>query len=199
MPPAAPQTAAAASAAPAAAAPQRTAALPQRGSEEPPAESQLTSPAVRSVPEGEEPGAPPPPPNIPPSPIATTAASRGAATQTAALSRTASAPAAAQQVAEIGFADGSAVLTGDARGKLNDIAAMQHQGGGALRVVGHSEPVAGKDAVQQRIDGLALALDRAKAVAQALSAAGVPANDIVVEAAPTRASETPRAEIFILR
>jgi len=146
------------------------------------------------VPEGETVAPPPPPPNIPPPPVRTSAAP----TQTAALTAPQH-PLMVQEIAQIVFADGSAAITGDAHGQLTAVALFQQKSGGAIRIVGHAEPRPGKDALQQQIDGFALALDRAKAVAKVLSDAGVPAQDMMVEAAPTRASDAPRAEIFITR
>jgi len=57
---------------------------------------------------------------------------------------------------------------------------------------------AGSDPVQQQVSSLDLALDRANAVAQALAQMGVPANQISVEAAPTRGgNDVARAEVFM--
>jgi outer membrane protein OmpA-like peptidoglycan-associated protein len=139
----------------------------------------------------------PPPPNIPPSPVRTTAAAP-ARTQTAALAAPQPQhPLEVRQLAEVAFAGGSADISSDARGQLSAVALFQQKAGGAIRIVGHAEPQPGKDALQQQIDGFALALDRAKAVAKVLGDAGVPPQAMMVEAAPTRAGDTPHAEIFI--
>jgi len=62
--------------------------------------------------------------------------------------------------------------------------------------VGHGEGRGGNAA----ITGFTLALDRAQAVAVALTNSGVPAKDISVEAAPVPARggrDVPRAEIYL--
>ena len=75
---------------------------------------------------------------------------------------------------------------------------MQRQQGGALRVIGHAKPGASSDATQQ-LASFTLAMGRAKAVAQELSAEGVPSSAIEIEAAPSRADDTiaSRAQIFL--
>ena len=62
--------------------------------------------------------------------------------------------------------------------------------------MGHGEGRGGNAA----ITGFTLALDRAQAVAVALTNSGVPAKDISVEAAPVPARggrDVPRAEIYL--
>jgi outer membrane protein OmpA-like peptidoglycan-associated protein len=222
----APTASAAASTAPAAAArtaatapnpaPDATAAArrpPPRGSEPPPAESTLQTPQVSSVPQGETAPPPPPPPSIPPpNQVATTGApapaAKAPAPQPPAVSAAApaAAPAApagparrsASRIAEISFTAGSAYLPDTVRGTVADVAKLHQRQGGRIRVIGFGE-ARGKDA---GMAGFTLALDRAQAVAVALTEAGVPAKDIAVEAAPVPArggSDAPRAEIYIER
>ncbi len=204
----------------AAASPPRT-GPPARGSAAPPAESPITSPTVQNVPEGEPlvPAAPPPtlsprPEPAPPKQVAA-AASQAASPEIAPpakLAQPASAPAApssassaqtaarrsavSYHVADVSFAPGSAWLSGALRGTVADIVKLHNQNGGTIRIVGHGEAT-GSDAA---MTGLTLALDRAQAVAVALTDSGVPAKDIAVEAAPVAAGgghDTPRAEVYI--
>lgn len=100
-------------------------------------------------------------------------------------------------VGDIAFAEGSSDLAETQRSALAEIAGLYKQTGGEVRIVGHAEPGHSSDAIRQRIAGLDLALDRANAVAQALTRMGVPPRDIRVEAAPASASERPRAEVFM--
>ena len=75
---------------------------------------------------------------------------------------------------------------------------MQRQQGGALRIIGHAKPGSASDATQQ-LDSFTLALGRAKAVAQELSAEGVPSSAIEIEAAPGRTDDVvaSRAQVFL--
>ncbi len=198
------------------------------GGEQAPAESSLQTPEVRSLPQGETPPPPPAPANISPPPAASSAPAKSAPVKSAAAnpilltppaaepqSQTPSAERPAQSslalrspsgaknpmsvsVGDITFAAGSAALPPAHTGPLSDIAGLYKQAGGRIRVVGHAEQIASGDAVQQQVASLDLALDRANAVAQALVVLGVPANAIVVEAAPSRGgTELPRAEVFM--
>ncbi len=198
------------------------------GGEQPPTESSLQTPEVRTLPQGETPPPPPAPANISPPPAASSAPAKSAPVKSAAAnpilltppaaepqSQTPSAERPAQSslalrspsgaknpmsvsVGDITFAAGSAALPPAHTGPLSDIAGLYKQAGGRIRVVGHAEQIASGDAVQQQVASLDLALDRANAVAQALVVLGVPANAIVVEAAPSRSgTELPRAEVFM--
>jgi outer membrane protein OmpA-like peptidoglycan-associated protein len=102
-------------------------------------------------------------------------------------------------VATIAFASGSADLSDQERNQLSEIAAMQHDRGGALRVIGHAEPASGTIAAQQQLAQFNLALTRAKAVAQVLNHEGVPTQSIAVEAAPGRAgdADASHAQVFL--
>ena len=100
------------------------------------------------------------------------------------------------RVANIGFAPGSAYLSSGVRGTITDIVNTHNTEGGRIRIVGFGE-ASGKDAA---VAGFALALDRAQAVAVALTDAGVAPIDIAVEAAPVPArggADSPRAEVYL--
>jgi outer membrane protein OmpA-like peptidoglycan-associated protein len=100
------------------------------------------------------------------------------------------------RVANVSFATGSAFLSGALRGTIAEIVKLHNDDGGSIRIVGFGEAT-GKDAAMA---GLTLALDRAQAVAVALTDSGVAAKDISVEAAPVPAkggSDAPRAEIYL--
>ena len=185
---------------------------PVRGSEAPPAESSLQSPTISNLPQGEA-VTPPPPPRAVPNRVATTApppstrapvlrAPGGAPTQQATAPGNAPAtavlhhPGISYRVADVSFAPGSAYLSGALRGTIAEIVKLHSTEGGTIRIVGFGE-ASGKDAA---IAGLTLALDRAQAVAVALTDAGVSAKDISVEAAPVPAkggADAPRAEVYL--
>lgn len=186
---------------------------PVRGSEAPPAESSLQSPTIPNVPQGEAATPAPPPPRIPspnpnqvasaaPPPAATRAPLLHPPTQTASAPATMAATAPAHhsaisyRVADVSFAPGSAYLSGALRGTIAEIVKLHNDQGGTIRIVGFGE-ASGQDAA---VAGLTLALDRAQAVAVALTDSGVPAKDINVEAAPVPArggADAPRAEIYL--
>lgn len=204
--------------------PAHPAAAPSPKSEAPPDESPLTSPTVAQVPQGETPAAPPPPPQIPPplppvtaaspSPAlappqsaspsrdqATSAVTRLKAPQQQASLPPASAlrrgPAISYRVADIAFADGSAKLPDTASGTFAEVAKLYGENGGRIRIVGHGEAASGADAA---MNGFTLALDRAQAVAVALTGAGVPAKNITVETVPSRGGggkDVPLADIYL--
>jgi len=184
---------------------------PTRGSEAPPAESTLQAPAIHSVPQGEAvPPAPPPPRLSAPHAVAS-AAPRPAPTRlktpktpmqqaSAPANVTATAPshrpAISYRIADVSFAPGSAFLSGALRGTIAEVVKLHNDEGGTIRILGFGE-ASGKDAA---IAGLTLALDRAQAVAIALTDSGVAAKDIAVEAAPVPArggADAPRAEVYL--
>ena len=192
--------------------------LPQRGSEAPPAESKVVSPQVRSVPQGEPVTPVPPPPQIPSSapsqpqpPSGKPASAPSAAPQLkapkapeaeAALPPGASAaskphrPAISYRVADVAFAPGSALLPEKLRSTIDAVVKLHGENGGTIRIVGHGEASGSNAAVA----GFTLALDRAQAVAVALTERGVAAKDIAVEAAPVAAKggkDVPRAEVYL--
>jgi outer membrane protein OmpA-like peptidoglycan-associated protein len=172
---------------------------PVRGSEAPPAESSLQSPSIPNLPQGETPTPAPPPPSTrgpavhSPSGTATQQATAPAnAPATAAAHR----PGVSYRVADVSFAPGSAYLSGALRGTIAEVVKIHNTEGGTIRIVGFGEST-GKDAA---VAGLTLALDRAQAVAVALTDSGVAAKDIAVEAAPVAAkggTDAPRAEVYI--
>jgi outer membrane protein OmpA-like peptidoglycan-associated protein len=105
-------------------------------------------------------------------------------------------PAISYHAADVSFAPGSAFLSGALRGTIAELVKLHNDDGGTIRIVGHGEAT-GSDA---GMTGLTLALDRAQAVAVALTDGGVPAKDIAVEAAPVAArggNDIPRAEVYI--
>ena len=181
---------------------------PPRGSEAPPAESSLQSPVIPNLPQGETATPAPPAPRVPPNQVAnstpatrapTLRAPAGAPTQQATVP--ANAPATRRagisyRVADVSFASGSAYLSGALRGTVAEVVKIYNTEGGTIRIIGFGEAT-GKDAA---VAGLTLALDRAQAVAVALTDAGVPAKDIAVEAAPVAAkggADAPRAEVYL--
>ena len=100
------------------------------------------------------------------------------------------------RVADVTFASGSAYLSGALRGTIAEVVKLHNDQGGRIRIVGFGEAT-GQDAA---VAGLTLALDRAQAVAVALTDSGVAAKDINVEAAPVPArggADAPRAEIYL--
>lgn len=191
---------------------------PAHGSEAPPAESSLTSPKVKSVPEGEAVTPPPPPPQIsppqniapqnskvaappPPATVPGLKAPNVPARETSAPpstpnTATSRRPAISYRVADVAFTRGSALLSDKLRDTIAAIVKLHNDNGGMIRIVGHGEAAGSNTAVA----GLTLALDRAQAVAIALTDAGVAAKDISVEAAPVAArggSDVPRAEVYL--
>lgn len=189
------------------------AALPKRGSESPPQESSLTSPTISNLPKGEMPPPPPPSPSVastapppssplpkapavaaPPPPPVTPAPPRQVAAAGQGLPRP---PSVSYEVGEVKFTSGSAVLGAPQRSTLADIVTLHKRNGGRIRVVGYAERPAGGSAAAE-INTFTLALERAKRVAEALTQAGIPADQIAVEAAPSRpgVSEIPRVEVY---
>jgi len=104
-------------------------------------------------------------------------------------------PAAVTPVAEIKFTADSTSLTEGDRQKLETVVPLYRQSPGKVRVVGYAEAASG--AVEQ-LNGYRAALDRAQAVAAALTKAGIPSDKIQVEAAPAGAnSGESRAEVLL--
>jgi outer membrane protein OmpA-like peptidoglycan-associated protein len=184
-------------AAPAAGGPRR--GPPVKGSEAPPQESPLTTPSMRSLPQGESPNAPPPAPGGPrpqqqaalpaaPAlavPAALPAAPADPAEQPAVMrAPRGHAPSVTLQAAEIGFAGDGKTLSAEDNQHLAEAAKLQKQGGGSLRVIGYARRGYGPDAAREDLASFGAALDRANAVAQALTKLGVPASRITVQAAP---------------
>jgi outer membrane protein OmpA-like peptidoglycan-associated protein len=190
-----------------------------------PMESSLEMPKVRSTPNPEQVQAAPPPPYPVPAPTATNAppvtphlqSPPASAPLPAALDSTAyqapppppvlaplagsgrgvqKAPAPAPgPVAEIRFADDSTSLSPEDRQTIGKIVPLYEQNPGRVRIIGYAG--AGSGSVEQ-LNSFRAALDRAQAVAAALTQAGIPSDRIAVEAAPS-GSNTPenRAEVLL--
>jgi outer membrane protein OmpA-like peptidoglycan-associated protein len=101
----------------------------------------------------------------------------------------------ATPLAEIKFGADSTSLTDKDRQTLETVLPAYQQNPGKVRIVGYAG--AGSGAVEQ-LDSYRTALDRAQAVAAALTQAGIPSDKIQVEAAPagTNSSES-RAEVLL--
>ena len=190
-----------------------------------PMESSLEMPKVRSTPNPEQVQAAPPSPYPMPAPTATNAppvtprlqSPPAPAPLPAALDSTAyqapppppvlapltgsgrgvqKAPAPnAGPVAEIRFADDSTSLSAEDRQTIGKIVPLYEQNPGRVRIIGYAG--AGSGSVEQ-LNSFRAALDRAQAVAAALTQAGIPSDRIAVEAAPS-GSNTPenRAEVLL--
>jgi outer membrane protein OmpA-like peptidoglycan-associated protein len=134
---------------------------------------------------------PPAPPELPPPPP-----SRSAAAGTG-KSAAKPPPVVGPPVAEIKFGPDSANLTDKDRQALETVLPLYQQNPGKVRIIGYAGTGAGAGAVEQ-LSGYRAALDRAQAVAAALTQVGIPADKIQVEAAPAGAnSGESRAEILL--
>lgn len=96
----------------------------------------------------------------------------------------------------VAFPSGSARLANDRR-ELGGIVALYRRHHGMIRIVGHGESTGARSGSDQ-LSSFGLAIERAKAVAVALSELGVSAADLRVEAAPPQAAGA-GAEIFVSR
>jgi len=194
--------------------------------EPPPMETSLEVPKVRSVPNPEEVESAPPPPYptpsptaantppakphlpAPPAPAAIPEPIGSAAYQppppppvlaplsSSAKSGQKTSPAAADApVAEVKFAADSKALSDEDRQALEKVVPAYQQHPGKVRVIGYAG--AGGGAAEQ-LNSFRVALDRAQAVAAALTEAGIPADRIAVEAAPSAAGRVEsRAEVLL--
>jgi outer membrane protein OmpA-like peptidoglycan-associated protein len=98
-------------------------------------------------------------------------------------------------VAEIKFGTDSTTLTDKDRQTLETVLPVYQQSPGKVHIVGYAG--AGSGAVEQ-LDSYRTALDRAQAVASALTKAGIPSDKIQVEAAPQGDnSGESRAEVLL--
>ncbi len=190
-----------------------------------PMESSLEMPKVRSTPNPEQVQAAPPSPYPMPAPTATNAppvtprlqsppapAPLPAAPDSTAYQAPPPAPVLAPlagsgrgvqkapapnagPVAEIRFADDSTSLSAEDRQTIGKIVPLYEQNPGRVRIIGYAG--AGSGSVEQ-LNSFRAALDRAQAVAAALTQAGIPSDRIAVEAAPS-GSNTPenRAEVLL--
>jgi len=194
--------------------------------EPPPMESSLEVPKVRSVPNPEQVQSSPPPPYPTPAPAAANTQSAtahlpsppaaapmpeaiGSATfqppppppvlaplaNSGKSGQKPPAPSAGAPVAEVKFAADSTVLSDEDRQTVEKVVPLYQQNPGKVRVVGYAG--AGSGAVEQ-LNSFRAALDRAQAVAAALTKAGIPADKIAVEAAPSAANIAEgRAEVLL--
>src|SRR6185312_5437771 len=140
------------------------------------------APTAAAIPPTDTVMAAPPPPNIPPPDHTATAGGE----KTASAAPTAASDArhaAMHHIADVSFASGSALLSDKVDDTIDAIVKQHVKDGGKIRIVGHGE-AAGPNAA---VAGFNLALNRAQAVAVALSDKGVPSKDIAVEAAPVAA------------
>jgi outer membrane protein OmpA-like peptidoglycan-associated protein len=133
---------------------------------------------------------PPPAPELPPLPP-----NRSAAAAPGKGGQKPPAPTISVPVAEIRFGGGSTSLTDADRQALATVVPLYQQNPGKVRIVGYAG--AGGGAVEQ-LNSYRAALDRAQAVAAALTQAGIPSDKIQAEAAPTGTSSgESRAEILL--
>ncbi|HKT17447.1 MAG TPA: OmpA family protein [Stellaceae bacterium] len=137
----------------------------------------------------------PPPPQIPPPGRMPAPSPEKTASAAPTASQSGEQHGVSRHVADVTFPPGSALLSDKLRDTIDSIVKQHSKDGGRIRVVGYGEAVGANAATT----GFNLALDRAQAVAVALSDSGVPSKDISVEAAPVPASggrDVPRAEVF---
>jgi outer membrane protein OmpA-like peptidoglycan-associated protein len=190
-----------------------------------PMESGLVSPQIPETPQPESPQPPPPPPRLaaipaaksspgaplpppaaapppigatafqpPPPPPVMASPAPTATTMTPPAGATPAPPATATPVAEITFAAGSKGVSGGDLEALKKVAALYREHPGKLRVVGYVWVVG----VADPLTTFSTALDRAHAVAAALTKTGIPAAKIAVEAAPAKAAAAgDRAEVLL--
>lgn len=175
--------------------------VPSKGSQLPPQETPLTSPGMRSLPQGETPEPPPPAPSgvqapqqqaaVPVAPEPATAPPSAAAVPPAPSELPAvmrgpqgRRPSVTLEAADIAFTRDGKTLSAEDNQHLAEIARLQKREGGSVRIVGLGRRGYGTDAAREELQSFGDALDRANAVAQALTKLGVPANRITVQAAP---------------
>jgi outer membrane protein OmpA-like peptidoglycan-associated protein len=100
-------------------------------------------------------------------------------------------------VAEINFAADATSLSDEDRQTLGKVVPLYQEHPGKVRIVGYAG--AGGGAAEQ-LNSFRAALDRAQAVAAALTTAGIPADKIAVEAAPSSIDSVEnRAEVLLER
>jgi len=132
---------------------------------------------------------PPAGPELPPAPPTRTAAAAPAKSGAKSPARVGT------PIAEIKFGADSTALTDKDRQTLETVLQVYQQNPGTVRIVGYAG--AGNGAVEQ-LDSYRTALDRAHAVASALTKAGIPPDKIQVEAAPQgENSGENRAEVLL--
>ncbi len=177
---------------------------PQQNEPAPPPPPLLHTPAAASAPHLPAPPAPAPMPAAlasaqfeppPPLPVLPPAsAGQTAAAIPGKAKASASAPPVDTPVAQIDFAANSTTLSAADRQNLGSIVPLYRSHPGKVRVVGYSGVGSSAD---QQLNGFQAALDRAQTVADALAKAGIPADKILVEAAPSGSdSGQSRAEVL---
>ena len=98
-------------------------------------------------------------------------------------------------VAEIRFAGDTTNLSEQDRQTIGRIVPLYQQNPGKIRIIGYAG--AGSGAAEQ-LNSFRAALDRAQAVAAALTQAGIPSDKIAVEAAPSGSNSIEnRAEVLL--
>ena len=194
--------------------------------EPPPMETSLEVPNVRSVPNPEQVQSSPPPPYPVPAPTAANAPPAtphlptppAPAPMPEAIGSTAYQPAppppvlgplttsgksspkqpaatAGTPIVEVKFAANSTTLSDEDRQSLEKVVPLYQQNPGKLRVVGYAGASGG---AAEQLNSFRAALDRAQAVAGALTTAGIPSGKIAVEAAPSGADPVEgRAEVLL--
>jgi outer membrane protein OmpA-like peptidoglycan-associated protein len=88
------------------------------------------------------------------------------------------------------FTGNSSRLGPDELQQIKQAAQLRQQNGGIIRVTAYSMPTNARDQATADLDGFGLAMDRARAVAVALTNAGVPARSVEIGAMPTPLGET---------
>jgi hypothetical protein len=185
-----------------------------------PLESALQMPEVRGVPEPEVPCATLPPPTLPPSPAV--AAAPAALPPDTVASAMPAPPPPVPVIADVpppnnpgrpqtqrpspGTLAAALVLPGappridgDARAQIDRVAALYKAEPRTVRVVAYAASGASGAPGGEPLAGYHAALERAQAVAAALQAAGVPADKVQSEAAPSiRPDATDRVEIQLM-
>ncbi len=175
-------------------------------------DSTLQMPELRSVPEPETVRPPPPRPALPavprpvgvaePPPAAVASATPIPAPPAPVLAPLAPPPATAKAapkrapatttVATLGIPDAAAEPNSQDRAQIERVAALYKDQPGAVRVLTYAAaPAAGEDP----LDSYRTALERARAVANALVEAGIPADKIQTEAVPAAGAKAGRVEI----
>jgi outer membrane protein OmpA-like peptidoglycan-associated protein len=135
----------------------------------------------------------PPPPNLPsPAPVRT-----ATATGPGKVAKPLPPTVAFARVSDIAFPGDATTLSDTDRQALGKIATRYQAKPGLVRIIGYAGV---GNSAEQQLDSYRTALERAHAVADGLTKAGIPANKIQVEAAPTgSAPGRGRAEILLER
>lgn len=120
----------------------------------------------------------PPPPNLPPPQPVRTATAGGSGKP----AKPAPPPAAFTKVADVAFAANATILSDADRQTLDKLLPRYRTKPGLVRVVGYAGVA---NNASEQLNSYRTALDRAQAVATGLTKAGIPANKIQTEAAPT--------------